>query len=563
MGSSDPQRPVTPQKSPPPVTWMSLPKKDQLAILALVRVVDFFQVACLQAYMFHQLKSFAPDLTDSKISFQAGVMQGGFTSAQTITAILWGRIADASWSGRKRVILIGLLGTGISCVGVGYSRSFVEACAWRIFGGAVNGTVGAARTMIAEAVDKRYHARAFLLLPAAFNVANILGPILGGLLADPIQQYPGIFSEDSWISKSALYSWLTNYPYAAPNILSAFLLFLEAALVWLGLHETLASRKGCRDRGTELTAMVRSLWRRIPFTRNAGYSLVDSQEKSWDPIQEGELGNAEPTQIIRAPARPVVRQRLPFHRMWTKNVIMVLLTTAIFDFQMGAFASLWVIHLSAPRSESQAHSLVTFTGGLSFPPSKIGFAMSLLGIIGIILQFMLYPSVNAKFGLLRSFRYSLYLFPIAYFLAPYLSLLPSSTPAPEQASGFLVWFGIAVILFLQVAARTFALPATIILLNNCSPHPSVLGTIHGLGSSTSSTFRTIGPIVAGKWYAIGLQKGMVETAWWGVSVVSALGVLFAYFVRNGSGHEIKLPGEEEEEMIMIGKRETVTERRGN
>ena len=176
MGSSDPQRPVTPQKSPPPVTWMSLPKKDQLAILALVRVVDFFQVACLQAYMFHQLKSFAPDLTDSKISFQAGVMQGGFTSAQTITAILWGRIADASWSGRKRVILIGLLGTGISCVGVGYSRSFVEACAWRIFGGAVNGTVGAARTMIAEAVDKRYHARAFLLLPAAFNVANILGP---------------------------------------------------------------------------------------------------------------------------------------------------------------------------------------------------------------------------------------------------------------------------------------------------------------------------------------------------------------------------------------------------
>ena len=174
--------------------------------------------------------------------------------------------------------------------------------------------------------------------------------------------------------------------------------------------------------------------------------------------------------------------------------------------------------------------------------------MSLLGIIGLILQFMLYPSINAKYGLIKSFRYSLYLFPVAYFLAPYLSLIPSATPPPGQASGILVWVGIGVVLFFQVAARTFALPATIILLNNCSPHPSVLGTIHGLGSSTSSTFRTIGPIVAGKWYAIGLRKDVVGTAWWGVAAISVVGVVTAYFVRNGSGHEIKLPGEEEEEL---------------
>lgn len=169
-----PETPV--KKTPPPVTWASLPNKPQLAILALVRVVDFFQVASLQAYMFHQLKSFSPDAPDSKISFQAGVLQGVFTSAQIVTAIVWGRIADASWAGRKNVLLIGLVGTGVSCVGMGYSRTFSEACAWRVLGGAINGTVGAARTMLAETVEKRYHPRAFLLLPAAFNVANIAGP---------------------------------------------------------------------------------------------------------------------------------------------------------------------------------------------------------------------------------------------------------------------------------------------------------------------------------------------------------------------------------------------------
>lgn len=173
--------------------------------------------------------------------------------------------------------------------------------------------------------------------------------------------------------------------------------------------------------------------------------------------------------------------------------------------------------------------------------------MAILGVIGVTLQFLLYPKVNARFGLIRSFRYSLFLFPLAYFLAPYLSLLPSTSVPPYQASGPLIWLGISFVLLLQVAARTFALPATIILLNNCSPHPSVLGTIHGLGSSASSTFRTVGPIASGRWYAIGLEKGVVGTAWWGIAAVSAGGCIASYWIYNGSGHEIKLPGEEDEE----------------
>lgn len=103
------------------------------------------------------------------------------------------------------------------------------------------------------------------------------------------------------------------------------------------------------------------------------------------------------------------------------------------------------------------------------------------------------------------------------------------------------------ILFLQVAARTFALPATIILLNNCSPHPSVLGTIHGLGSSVSSTFRTVGPIASGKWYAMGLEQGIIGLGWWGITIISLVGCVSGFWVKNGTGWEIKLPGEEEEE----------------
>lgn len=161
---------------PPPPTWLNLPKKGQLAILCLSRFVDFFQMAAIQTYMVHQLKSFSPELPDSVISHQAGLLQGAFTAAQIITSILWGRAADQPGVGRKLVLNIGLVGTGLGCIGVGFSTTFHQAVVWRMLSGAVNGTVGAARTMVAECVDKRHHPRAFLLLPAAFNLANVLGP---------------------------------------------------------------------------------------------------------------------------------------------------------------------------------------------------------------------------------------------------------------------------------------------------------------------------------------------------------------------------------------------------
>lgn len=178
------------------------------------------------------------------------------------------------------------------------------------------------------------------------------------------------------------------------------------------------------------------------------------------------------------------------------------------------------------------------------PASTVGVATSFLGLIGMGLQIFLYPPIHARLGTMRSFRLFLCLFPVCYFLAPYLSILPSTTKPPEAASGPFIWLGIVFILFLQVTARTFTMPASIILLNNCSPHPSVLGTIHGLGQSVSAAFRTVGPVVGGWWYGYGLDIGMVAWGWWGVAAMSAIGCVTALGMYEGSGHEVRLEGEE-------------------
>jgi MFS family permease len=543
---------------PPAPTWMNMPNKGQLAILAASRFVDFFQMAALQTYMVHQLRSFDPELSDGTISHQAGMLQGAFTAAQIITSILWGRAADQPSVGRKLVLNIGLVGTAFGCIGVAFSTTFAQAVFWRVVSGAINGTVGSARTMVAERTPKPWHPRAFLLLPAAFNVANVAGPILSGILSEPLENFPHLFAEGSTFGGPDGVKWMKKYPYALPNLLCTVLLLAEAVLVHYGLDETLKGK-----RRFEPIRFLRETYANFKDAKAHGYrrlqevqreGLLSTSERNGSLELERLHSNGE-----KADSTPIV-QRLAFKRIWTPNVLWTLLSIAIFDFHMGAFSNLWILFLATPREfvpenapadyRPSQRSAFKFASGLAFPPPTIGFAMAIIGFIGVALQFLLYPWANARFGLMRCFRGSLILFPAAYYLAPYIALLPSTSRAPDPASGAAVWLGISFVLFLQVAARTFALPATIILLNNSSPHPSVLGTIHGLGQACSATFRTLGPILAGWWFGVWMERGVVGMAWWIVGTVAAVGCVAAYWVRNGSGHEIFLPGEEQEEKEM-------------
>jgi hypothetical protein len=163
-----------------PVSWRSLPRKDQLFVLTLARLAEPLTQTSLSSYLFYQLQSFDPSLPDSTISYQAGIIQAAFPFAQFLTAMLWGRFADSSYGGRKKVVYIGLLGTMMSIVGFGFSHSFLMAVAFRGAGGILNGNVGVMRTMISEIIkEKKFQSRAFLVLPMTFNIGVIIGPILG------------------------------------------------------------------------------------------------------------------------------------------------------------------------------------------------------------------------------------------------------------------------------------------------------------------------------------------------------------------------------------------------
>ncbi|KAF2825276.1 MFS general substrate transporter [Ophiobolus disseminans] len=535
-----------------PISWRSLPRKDQLFVLTLARLSEPLTQTSLGSYLFYQLQSFDPALPDSTISYQAGIIQAAFPFAQFLTAMLWGRFADSEHGGRKNAICIGLLGTMCSIVGFGFSQSFGMAVAFRCLGGVLNGNIGVMRTMISEIIkEKKYQSRAFLILPMTFNIGVIIGPILGGLLADPIKSYPSVFGPDSFFGGKTGVKWMTRWPYALPNLMSAVFLLFSALAVILFLEETSELCKDKPDRGLRLGLWVRRHIFRQNAATSTGYSAIASDEETASSFElQPTFTHLDETLVSDKPNK-IPRQILPFRRIWTSSLTTTLFAHGLLAMHVGGFNSLWFIYLSTPRYDPlkphppdyKPHGFFHFTGGLALPPPRIGLALAILGVIGITLQIFIYPNLSHRLGTAKSYRIFLALFPVTYALAPFLSRVPSSAQPPAGVSGPFIWLAITVVLFIQVLARTFALPCTTILINNVSPHPSVLGTVHGIGQSVSSLTRTFGPIVFSWVFGKGLDMGIVGMSWWLMAAVAIVGWVVAQGVREGNGHEILLEGE--------------------
>ncbi|KAL2861847.1 hypothetical protein BJX68DRAFT_251669 [Aspergillus pseudodeflectus] len=532
---SDEDAPLSPPpiESEKPVTWASLPNRGQLAILTIARLSEPLTQTSLQAYLFYQLRSFDPSLPESTIAKQAGILQGSFTAMQFLTAVFWGRLADTEWMGRKRVLLIGLLGTCISCLGFGFSRSFAAAAVFRTLGGALNSNVGVMRTMISEIIEeKKYQSRAFLLLPMCFNIGVIIGPVLGGMLADPIKNYPHLFGPGSLFGGKDGVWWMERWPFALPNLISAIFIFISWASVFLGLDETHETARYRSDWGRKLGRRLTRLFRRRKYR---GYHHLsehpddDDDDRDSLYLTESVTSRSLPSTPSRARHHlPPTHKRPSFRAIWTPNVLLTLGVQFLLAFHTSAFNSLTFIFLPNPRAPPEnQRSFLRFGGGLGLPSSRVGMATAIIGFIGLPLQIFVYPRIQSRLGTLTSFRTFLPFSPLAYALMPFLVLIPNRP--------YLVWPAFTVVVGLQVVSRTFALPAAVILVNNCVTDPGILGTVHGVAQSISSAARTAGPLLGGWGLGLGLEYDLVGGVWWALAVEAALGWVLLGTIYEGKG----------------------------
>lgn len=114
----------------------------------------------------------------SGISFGVTYLVAGLFSP------LWAKLSDKH--GRKPILLRACLGMGIVIFLTGFSQNVYELMILRIVQGAVTGYTTACVTLIATQTDKKHVGWALGVLSTATVSGSLLGPLIGGYLADTI-----------------------------------------------------------------------------------------------------------------------------------------------------------------------------------------------------------------------------------------------------------------------------------------------------------------------------------------------------------------------------------------
>lgn len=93
--------------------------------------------------------------------------------------------------------------------------------------------------MVGELITNPDHEpKAYCILPFVWSVGTILGPCIGGLLANPARAYPDTFSKHGFFGR---------HPWALPNIVCAGLMLVSIVAGYLVINETHPDRRKGAD----------------------------------------------------------------------------------------------------------------------------------------------------------------------------------------------------------------------------------------------------------------------------------------------------------------------------
>lgn len=134
---------------------------------------------------------------ESGVAFYTSLTASATGLSLTLTAPVWGTLADRY--GRKPMFMRALVGAGVLIGVMGIAQSVWQLVALRFLMGAFAGTMGAAAALVASTTPREKVGYALGMLQTGQFSANMLGPVIGGIVAASL----GI--RESFIFCAALY----------------------------------------------------------------------------------------------------------------------------------------------------------------------------------------------------------------------------------------------------------------------------------------------------------------------------------------------------------------------
>ncbi|KDQ59071.1 hypothetical protein JAAARDRAFT_128086 [Jaapia argillacea MUCL 33604] len=441
------------KQKPTPLPWAQL------------SIILFLQLA--EPLTSQVIYPFAPDMIrnigithgdETKVGYYVGLMQSLFFATQALAVLHWSRISDRV--GRKPVILTGLFGLSLSMYLFGLSQTFWGLVLSRCLAGALNGNVGVIKSMMAELTDSTNLARAYAYMPIAWSTGGTLGPIIGGALSRPAEQFPELFGRSKFFKQ---------YPYFLPCAAPATFSLIAWVVMFLFLKETVSS-----------PVSISHLFRLRKSTANlTPQNDVVSQEPS---------ATALPSNAKFPPEES--DKPLPFLALFTRRVVVA----------AANYSFLAIIDITFRAIQPLFFSTPIHLGGLGLPPHKIGIILSASGVLIGIFQVFFFAKIHDRWGTKNIFIVGLISAVPVFASFPLINHL-----ARAHGLSLGVWIVVGAQVVISIVIN-LSFGCIFIYITAAAPNRASMGATNGVCQMTVSIMRAIGPALANSLFSLSIDN---------------------------------------------------------
>lgn len=380
---------------------------------------------------------------EGKVGYYAGMIESIFFAAEALTVLQWSRISDHF--GRKPVLLIGMFGTVISMLCFGLSKTFWGLVISRSLTGLLNGNIGVMKSVMGELTDSTNRAEGFSYMPVVWATGSTLGPLMGGALSRPHEQFPQLFSAPFW----------REYPYFLPCVATSSFVVLSMLITLCFFKETLPQRGQSRKR---------------VLSDASRETLLDGHNSS----------------------KHLDEKPLPLREILTYPVVLSVsnyMSLAFLNICLGALLPLFL-------------AMPVEIGGLGLTPARIGVTMGLYGAGCGVFQALFFARIVRYFGERTVFIFGIFAFIPAFAMFPMISLA-----AKHHGLCTTVWILTALLLAMLVTMEMAY--GCIFMYITASAPKKALGATNGLSQTVVSVARCIGPALSTSLFSWSVENGVL------------------------------------------------------
>ncbi|CAN6325720.1 unnamed protein product [Urochloa humidicola] len=331
----------------------------------IIILVSSLPISLLFPFLYFMIGDLHIAQREEDIGFYAGFVGASCMLGRALTSTIWGMVADRI--GRKPVIILAVLSVLVFNTLFGLSVQYWMALATRFLLGSLNGLLGPIRAYAVEVCRTEHQAIGLSLVSTAWAIGLIIGPAIGGYLAQPAEKYPNLFHADSIFGR---------FPYLLPCLCVSIFCFV-VLMSCIFLPETLHKHK-LGDKEDQAS-------------RHSVAHLVDVEESV-----ERHTSSTKYTELLKN--RPLMSSIILF---------------CFISFDDSAYTEIFSLWAESDKK----------FGGLSFSSEDVGQVLVVAGVSILVYQTFIYPHFVKVHGPINTSRVATILSMMLLFTYPPMTYL--------------------------------------------------------------------------------------------------------------------------------------------